>query len=100
MNTNSHDVRYCPAFDIVPSASAVAVLLNPNFAPALASMRESQAGAPQYPEFSLSYQSTQDALAEVVQADAETARSRITKGNAAGAFNGLPRELRNTMPPI
>jgi ABC-type uncharacterized transport system substrate-binding protein len=31
--------------DIVPSASTVAVLLNPNFAPALASMRESQAGA-------------------------------------------------------
>jgi ABC-type uncharacterized transport system substrate-binding protein len=31
--------------DIVPSASTVAVLLNPNFAPALASMRESHAGA-------------------------------------------------------
>ena len=31
--------------DIVPSASTVAVLLNPNFAPALASVRESQVGA-------------------------------------------------------
>jgi hypothetical protein len=34
----------------------------------------------QYPEFGLSYQSIQDALADVVQAEAGTARSSNTKG--------------------
>jgi hypothetical protein len=34
----------------------------------------------QYPEFGLSYQSIQDALADVVQAEAGTASSSNTKG--------------------
>jgi hypothetical protein len=34
----------------------------------------------QYPEFGLSYQSIQDALADVVQVEAGTARSSNTRG--------------------